>query len=143
MSWTVHIDPDANCTFFKRQGVFDDGEARIAIQYMLDHPNHRSNMNMLHDFSDVKFPSDISYDCLSDSFKRNTQQYGDKVVNCKSAIVVGDAQSYMKIHQYLVSGRLDHSSVERKAFRDIKKAFEWLGIPENYEINYPEPDETT
>ena len=114
----------------------------MAIQYMLDHPNHRSNMNMLHDFSDVKFPSDISYDSLSDSFKRNMQQYGDEVVNCKSAVVVGDAQSYIKIHQYIVSGRLEKSSVERKAFRDIEKAKEWLGLPEGYEIKYPEPEET-
>ena len=96
-------------------------------------------MNMLHDFSDVKFPSDISYDSLSDSFKRNTQQYGGMVVNCQSAIVVGDAQSYMKIHQYLVSGRLDHSSVQRKAFRNIEKAKAWLGLPGDYEIKYPEP----
>ena len=44
-----------------------------------------------------------------------------------AAILAADVTGYAKIHQYIVSGRLYKSRVQRKAFRDIEKAKEWLG----------------
>ena len=143
MAWTIHIDPVVNCAFIKRYGVFDTDEGREAFTNLLNHTDRKGDTNLLHDFRDAPIPSDVTYASMSDAFERNTQIYFSKLDKGKAAIVVEDSQSYAKVHQYLVSGRLEKTPVERKAFRDIKKALAWLDIPEDYEINYPAPDETT
>ena len=143
MAWTICIDPDVNCAFIKRYGTFDINDRLNAVKSMLSHPDFQSGMNTMHDARDVQIPPDVSFESLAESFKRINQEYVAKVDRGKAAIVAGDAQSFAKIHQYLVSGRLDKSPVERKAFRDIEKAMAWLGLPEGYEIKYPEPEETT
>jgi hypothetical protein len=64
--------------------------------------------------------------------------YDEKIGECKWAAVVGDGRSYAKIHQSIVSRRLDGYPVERRVFRDIDKAREWLEIPAGYVISYPD-----
>ena len=58
----------------------------------------------------------------------------------KIAWVLGNAHDYKVIHQWCAVERLNLNLAERKPFRDIKSAMNWLGIPDEYEIKYPPDD---
>jgi len=137
MAWSLHIDPEVNCAFIKRAGAYESCDTFDVLNSMVNHPDHREDTNIFYDASDLRIPSDEPFESRSASYKLITQIYSSKADTCRSAIVVGDAQNYAKAHQYIVSGRLEKSKVERKAFRDIEKAFAWLGLPEGYEIKLP------
>ena len=143
MPWTIHIDPDVNCAFCKFYGAFDIGQLGNAAGEIYNHPDYRAGMNTLRDTRDQIIPSNTSFKSLSNEAKKIMHEFDAKLDNCRLAIVAGDGQSYSKIHQYILGGRLSKSPVERKAFRDIDKVKVWLGLPEDYEINYPAPEETT
>ena len=56
----------------------------------------------------------------------------------KVAWVVGDPHDFKLVHQLCALGRLNHFDTDRKEFRDIAKAKEWLNIPADYEIKFPD-----
>ena len=140
MPWTIHIDPDVNCAFAMYYGAFDILAIRSSSEEIYNHPDYRVGMNSLRDVRDQVIPSDVSFKSLSKEAKNIMDEFDSKLDNCKMAILAGDAQSYAKIHQYIVAGRLGKTPIERKGFRDMEKAKEWLGIPEDYEIKYPSDD---
>ncbi|MAF49170.1 MAG: hypothetical protein QF393_13610 [Rhodospirillales bacterium] len=137
MNWTLHIDPEVNCAFFKFFGTFRFGAMVEAMTEMLNHPDYRGGMNILRDISDQPFPSDLTYKAITEENRRVTAEIDLKIGECRFAIVVGDARSYAVVHQYIVTGRLRKNPVERKPFRDMEAAKEWLGLPADYEIKYP------
>ena len=142
MSWKIHIDPDVNCVFVKLYGNFELDQFTGIATDISNHPDYRVGMNSLRDLRDQSVMTDLSFKSLADQAKRAMDQYGDKLGKCRMAIVAGDVQSYAKVHQYIVAGKLGDYPIERKAFRDIEKAMAWLGVPRDYEIKYPAPDET-
>ena len=142
MAYTMHIDPDINCVFFKHYGPISVDEFVKSFSDILEHPDYRAGMNILRDNSDQQFPADISFEAIAASSKRVKEQ-DSGLGDCKWASVVGDAQSYSKVHQYITSGRLSENPIERRVFREMEKAREWLGIPVDYEIKYPDPEDTT
>ena len=143
MPWTTHIDPDVNCVFTKFYGTFEVDQITGAAEDMFNFPEYRVGMNFLRDSREQQIPIDLSYKAISNEAKQMIDKFGDRHgMRCKSALVAGDAQSYAKLHQYIVTGRLSETYVRRKAFRDIEKALRWLDIPEGYEIIYPLPEET-
>ena len=139
MAWTIHIDPDVNCVFIKHYGDFELDQIMRATEEIINHPDHRVGMNSLRDFREQQFPADLSFKSLADQAKRAMDQYRDKLGKCRMAIIAGDVQSYAKVHQYIVAGKLGDYPIERKPFRDIEKALACLGLPEDYEIKYPTP----
>ena len=143
MSWIFHIDPQVNCIFVKYYGAFELEQIKSAADEVSIHPNYRSGMNFLRDNREQRISEDVSFKSLSNAAHQVMDEFDQERGTCKTAIVAGDAQSYAKIHQYVLAGRLSKSPVERKAFRDIEMAKEWLGIPKGYEICYPTPGETT
>jgi len=142
MPYIVHLDPKINCAFFKFTGEFEFGLAPRSINDILDHPDYQSGMNYLRDIRDQPLPTDVNFQSISQHAKRVMMEFDNKLGNCKLAIVVGDAHSYQKMHQFIVTRRLGTNPVERKLFREIKPALEWLGVPVDYEIVYPETDDT-
>ena len=143
MHWTIHIDPNVNCAFVKYYGAFDISQLKNSAEEMFSHPDYRVGMNALRDASNQTIPSDVSFKSLSNEARGTMNEFDHKLAKCKWAIVVGNVQSYAKVHQALVAGRIGDNPVHRKAFRDIEKAKEWLGIPEGYEIKYLATGETT
>ena len=101
---------------------------------MINHPDHREDMNILYDCRELIISSDLSFSALSELYQRVLQIYSGKANTCRSAIVVGDAKTYAKAHQFVVAGGLEQALVKHEAFRDIVKAVTWLGLPEDYEI---------
>ena len=139
MEWNIHIDPNVNCAFVFPYGPFDIGDVIKTVSDVVHHPQHRSDMHILHDYRDYFIPSDLSFKAISEASYNSMQKHYSKLGKCKVAAVVDDAQSYAKAHQYFLSGRFEKYPVERKAFRDMEKALEWLGLPPGYKIKNPEP----
>ena len=137
MAWKIHIDPDVYCSFIKFYGAFEFEQIIGAAGDMFSHPDYRAGMNILRDSREQHLLADVSFKSLSVEAKKMMELFDDKLGPSKLAIVVGNAQSYAKIHQYIVAGRLSKSPIERKAFRDIEKAKKWLGLPVGYEIKEP------
>ena len=100
-------------------------------------------MNTLRDAREQPIPADVSFKSLAVEARVIMSKVDPNLTNIKMAIVASDRQSYAKLHQYIVAGRLGRSPVERKAFRDIDKALRWLDISEDYEIKYPGSAEST
>ncbi len=137
MPWHIHIDPELNCVFVKYYGDFEIDQIRGAAEDVSNHPDYREGMNFLRDCREQKISKDISFHTLADEAHSVFDKYDPERGHCRTAIVAGDAESYSKIHQYVVSGRLSHTGVERMAFRDIAKAKEWLGLPKDYKVEFP------
>ena len=142
MKCTIHIDPNVNCALINLSDDYEFRDLDEFLNRMINHPDHHPDTNILVDGRDLRMPPDKTYKSLSENFKLASQIFSSKTDTCRSGIVVGDAQNYAKVHQYIVSGRLEKTPVERKVFRDIGKAKAWLGLPEGYEIKNPERGET-
>ena len=143
MEYTIHIDPVVNCAFIKFYGDFEFSDGNEALNDIIKHSEYLAGMNVLRDFRDQRIPSDLTFSDLAKRSRHVINEYHSKIGKYRAATVVGDAQSFAKVHQFIAAGRLGKSEVERKAFRDIGKAMEWLDLPEGYEIKYTEPDEST
>ena len=141
MAYTIFVDPDVNCAFSKFYGAFDIGEWKDSVEEMVNHPDYCDGMNVLRDARDQIIPSDVSYETIANQARDVMILFDHMLEKCRWGIVVDDGQSYAKVHQYLAARRLIDSPIERKLFRDMQTAKEWLGLPGGYEIKYPEPGE--
>ena len=94
-------------------------------------------MNFINDFSEQRLPPDLPFKTVAEESKPIVRDYNVKFGRCKGALVAGDAQSYAKLHQFIEAARFTNNPVERKAFRDLDKAKEWIGLPAGYAIVYP------
>jgi len=142
MAWAINIDPEVNCVFFTFGGDFNINKLGDSVLNILNHPDYRRGMNILRDGRHKPIPSDVTFKTISEEAKRSQFEYDKKLGPCRWATVVSDGQSYAKVHQFIVTGRLADNPVERKVFRDIEKAMEWLGLPEGYEIKNTTSEET-
>ena len=137
MAFTYYMDPDINCAVFKFYGAYEMEDTLKAAQCAINDPAFKVGMNFLRDNREQPIPSEVTFKYMSDTAKGMIAEFDKVVGNCKTAIVVADAVSYAKIHQFIVTGRLSDKVVNRKAFRDMGKAMKWLDIPEDYEFSYP------
>jgi len=138
MPYTLLIDPEVNCMFIKHVGAFDFGNIAKSSEDRLNHPDHKMGMDYIHDFSEQQIPPDLPFHVVAGESKRIVRDYNLKFGRCKAALVAGDAQSYAKLHQFIEAARFTDNPVERRAFRDMEKAKDWIGLPADYEIIYPE-----
>ncbi len=138
MPYTLHIDPKVNCVFYRFYGAFEMNMRHQSMDEVLAHPDFKIGMNFLRDVREQPFPADITYQSISEGAQYMLQKNDLLIGNCRWAVVVKDAENYAKMHQFIVTGRLSRAEVERKPFRDIEKAKEWLDLPADYQIKYPE-----
>jgi|TARA_B100000315_G_C14592187_1_gene596532 hypothetical protein len=143
MPYTIFIDPAVNCVFTKLAGDFDLDNREQSLEMVLNHPDFKIGMNMLRDARDLTYPEEATFKYISEIAEEKLRKYDESFGNCRWATVVADARSYAILHQFVITGRFNKSKVERKPFRDIEAAKEWLGIPENYEIKFRSTKETT
>ncbi len=109
----------------------------LALSDIADDPLHRGGMDIIHDLSATSYPDDFGGTPIRKAGRERLHEYDQKIGNCRIAWVVGSASDYAKGHRWVVSTRLS-SKNERRVFRSIGEARQWLGIPEDYEIIYPE-----
>ena len=142
MPYDFYIDTTVNCVFFRDYGPHKLGVKQQSMAAMIKHPDYKVGMNILRDIRDQPIPPDVTYKSISDQAQKVVLELDAILGECRWATLVGDAQNYAKIHQFIVTGRLSKGKVERKPFHDIDKAMEWLGLPKGYEIKFPSNAET-
>ena len=136
MSYTFYIEPTINCIFYKFYGAYDTSVREQSVLDAINHPDFNKEMNILSDTRNQPIPSDISFKSITDEVRQNLKIYDRMLGKCRWATIVANAQSYAKVHQFIVTGRLGSHQVERKPFRNIEKARKWLGIPADYKIKH-------
>lgn len=66
MPYKISIDPDVNCSFIKHNTPFDLVNLAKSADDRLADPNHRKNMNFLHDFTDLVIPAETTFKSISE-----------------------------------------------------------------------------
>jgi len=139
MPYRTHFDVDVNCIFVEHYDVYEEGEEIDFMQIRLGFPKHQKHINILRDVSSVALPDSYDLDWFRNNVKTAIAPYEEDFGSGrKVAWVLNNPHDYMIIHQWCTIGRLNLKVAERKPFREIGPAMKWLGLPDDYEITYPE-----
>lgn len=136
MAHTHYVIAELNCAFVRYFGPFEKFEGFLALSDIIDDPAHRGGMDIIHDLSATSYPDDFGDAPILKAGLDRLAEYDRKIETCRIAWVVGSASDYAKGHRWVVSTRLS-SQIERRVFRSIGGAKQWLGIPEDYVITHP------
>ena len=140
MPYTIYVDPQVNCVFVRLTGTFSYRALEKSTSDTLKHPDYRKGMNILRDIRADSMTDDWSFRGINKDGKAQMSRFDRMLGKCKWAVVVADAKSYAKVHQFIATGRLENNLVKRKPFRELDKALDWLGVPAGYELPYPDSE---
>ena len=140
MSYDFYIESNLNCVFIRHLGNFVPGDSGRVLDEVIDSSEYRRGMNFLRDVRKTIFSPEIDYRYIK-NYQSGGSSEADKIGGAaKVAWVAGSREDYILVHQVSLTDRLRPGSFQRRPFRDIKKARKWLGIPEDYEIEFPDTD---
>ena len=134
MPYTIQFEPKYNCIFIKFYGRHDIADLEKTVEDILNSAEYQPGMNILRDLRDQSIPEDVTFKSISETAKHVMQNLDFKLGKCKWAAVTGDAQSFAKVHQFIVTGRLGNSPVERKVFNEFEQALAWLDLPADFKV---------
>ena len=139
MAFEFYIDQSIGCVFIHHFGNFDPDEGLEAMAEVIEHPSYRKGMNILRDVSQTNFPKIVTENSYSTASRERARKFDTPLGTCRVAWVVGSSTDYAAIHRLVVTAR-QSQGLQRKPFRDIVEAREWLKIDEDYEINFTQPE---
>ncbi len=139
MSYRVCIDPSVNCVFIQHYGTYEPREGIQQMELLLTRPEYVKNMDFIRDCSLVDLPEIYSLEWFSKTVKETLEPiYSELGTQRKEAWILNNAGDFKTIHQWSAVERLNAVVSEREPFRDLRRAMDWIGLPEDYEINYPD-----
>ena len=137
MAYKYYIDKTVNCVFVLHYDDFDIDDSLNQYREMIKHPKYVTNMNVIRDVLKTTLPEEFGFDFFSKQTPKRYEDIEPQLGKSKVAWVLGTGKDYAKMHQFTLTTRFDAlSHITRKPFRNLADAFEWLGIPADYEINY-------
>ena len=138
MAYQYIIDHDVNCVFVQHHNRYDQNDGHNQIKDLLADPAYKVGMNILKDVRTTSYPKKFDFEFFKTTRPSKMFSLEEQLGKCKIGILVGSAKDFATAHQLEVSTRLDKLKVQRKPFRKLAKARAWLGIPENYQIIFPQ-----
>ena len=137
MAYTYYIDPKVNCIFIRQFGEFEVGDGFLSFEAISHDPLLDPTMNILRDLRGVSIPMFYG-ESVEEMLKvrERLERATSFFESCLNAWIVSSSEDFAIAHRWSVTTRLD-PRITRRPFRDIAKARDWLGIPEDYEIKYP------
>jgi len=140
MAYSFYIDTAIDCVFIQHFGDYEIGEGICSVEAFVREPSYHNNMNILRDFRQTTLPSNFGESPIVIESQKRMKDNDELLAGaCQIALVVGSAKDYGIMHRYTVSYRLG-TLAERRPFRDIAKARNWLEIPDGYEIKISTSD---
>ena len=140
MSYRLKIDQAVNCVFVQHFGVIEKTEIDAQMHLLIDDPSYIENMSLLRDVSLTTLPDDDNLARIKRTVVSTSMMAVDEILGRrrKVAWVLSNASDFKVIHQWSVSARLNRLVADRQPFRDVNRAMKWLGIPDDYKIDYPD-----
>jgi hypothetical protein len=137
MTHSYYTDTEVEYAFYKFACEFQSETGLDVLEDFLGDPLYQSGINILHDLGATAFPADHG-DQANLKIGRDRLKLMDSQLGvCRIAWILGNAADFAIAHRWTVSTRRT-GHVKRNQFRDIGHARTWLGIPEDYVIQYPE-----
>jgi len=137
MAFDYLIDTDINCVFVRHFDGFAPGDGTESINKVWLDPLYLKGMNLLRDTSAIDLPQELTFSHFKEVARTRKNQEFFLTHGCKFAWVVGSAKDYGYAHRWSVSSRFG-SHVERKPFREMNQALAWFGLPEDFQLEYPD-----
>ncbi len=131
-------DTDVNCVFIEHIGTFGVGEGPANIWDILADPAFRPGMKFFRDASRTVLPEAFGYAYFVCTKNHCMGEIEERIGATDMAWLVGNARDFAVIHQLSGCTRLTPKGLQRRPFRTIESAFDWLGLPPGYHIRYPE-----
>jgi hypothetical protein len=132
MSYHYTIHSEVNCVYAIHSTPYAlDEEQHQLIDMEMD-PLFSKSMNILRDISATSLPVEYSYGYFKNQSQPQFEGIVEGLGQCKIAWVLGNGRDFGLVLQWLSSRRLTSTIVERKPFRDIESAREWLEIPKGF-----------
>lgn len=139
-----YIDQEQLCVFIKFFGEIDHDEIREQANELTALPGYTKGMSFLRDLSLATLLIDGDLASIKEFIDTRSKTLDETLGgNRRSAWVLSNVQDFKLIHRICALSRLNNLIIDRQPFRDIAKAREWIGIPEDYEIKFPVLEETT
>ncbi|GEM_PF-613688 len=140
MAFQIYIEANLCCVFVEFSGILVRGEPRKAVLEAIDAPGYIQGFNLLTDHSKARFPDDAGYHYFGHETPERLA-VDARLGRCKKALVAGSEIEFGLLRQVSqideiaieISPRVE---VERQVFRDVGTARRWLGIPDEYVIDY-------
>jgi len=82
-------------------------------------------------------PTEFGYEYFARTNEQSVGVIEKQIGAIKMAWLVDGAHDFTIIHQLSVSTRLTPTGLQRRPFRSIESAFDWLQLPADYQIRYP------
>ena len=132
-----YIDTDVNCVFIEHIGAFEVGDGPARLWDILGNPAFRPGMKFFRDTSRTALPDAFGYAFFACTKKHSMSAIEERIGGADVAWLVGSARDFTVIHQLSVCTRLTPKGLQRRPFRTIDSAFDWLGLPLDYQIRFP------
>jgi len=107
-----------------------------SLDEILTHQDFRMGLNILRDAREAVQPDVYGYHFFLQESPKRLNRFESAFGDCKLAWVINDAQEFAKVHQFTLARRLSDDTIERKPFKTIEAAKDWLNIPEDYQITF-------
>jgi hypothetical protein len=137
MATRHYIVAGVNCVFIEHVGEFVSGEGPANLAEILRDPAFRPGMNFFRDSASTSLPAEFGYAYFARTKERSIGAIEKQIGSVKMAWLVDGANDFTIIHQLSVSTRLTPAGLQRRPFRSIESAFNWLELPADFQIRYP------
>ena len=137
MATRHYIDAGVNCVFIEHVGEFVRGEGPANLAEILRDPAFRPGMNFFRDSTTTSLPAEFGYEYFARTKEQSMGAIEKQIGGVKMAWLVDGAHDFTIIHQLSVSTRLTPAGMQRRPFRSIESAFNWLDLSADYQIRYP------
>ena len=100
-------------------------------------PGVPSGHEIFCDTSRTVLPDAFGYAYFACTKKHSMSAIEERIGGADEAWLAGGARDFTVIHQPSVCTRLTPKGLQRRPFRTIDSAFDWLGLPPDYQIRFP------
>lgn len=137
MATRHYIDAGINCVFIEHVGEFVCGEGPANLAKILRDPAFRPGMKFFRDSTRTSLPAEFGYEYFARTKEQSMGAIEKQIGAVKMAWLVDGAHDFTIIHQLSVCNRLTPTGLQRRPFRGIESAFNWLELPADYQIRHP------
>jgi hypothetical protein len=128
MTYEVNFEHDPHYVSIEAQGDIPTYATQETVFKILNSPIYRPGTALLFNLLSARLPKDWSFKFFSNTDNGLQEKVFEDYEKFKMAFVVCDGVDFAKVHQMILSYRLSAVYVERRGFRDMESAVNWIKV---------------